>query len=40
MEFSLPLSFYLRRSIVGYTVGTTMGFPVEIVEALDPQYHR
>jgi hypothetical protein len=40
MELSLRLSFYLRRSLEGYTVGTTMGFPIEIVEALAPQPHR
>jgi hypothetical protein len=39
MELSLHLSFYLRRSFRGYTVGTTAGFPVEIVEALAPQSH-
>jgi hypothetical protein len=37
MEHSLRLSFYLRRSLGGNTVGTTAGFPVEIVEALAPQ---
>jgi hypothetical protein len=36
MELSLCLSFYLRRSLGGYTVGTTMGFLVEIVQALTP----
>jgi hypothetical protein len=36
MELSLRLHFYLRRSLRGYTVGTTTGFPVEIVEALAP----
>jgi hypothetical protein len=36
MELSFRLSFYLRRSLGGYTVGTTAGFPVEIVEALAP----
>jgi hypothetical protein len=36
MELSFRLSFYLRRSLGGYTVGTTTGFPVEIVEALAP----
>jgi hypothetical protein len=40
MELSLRLSFYLRCSLGGYTVGTTIGFPVEIVEALGPQSHR
>jgi hypothetical protein len=34
MELSLCLSFYLRRSLRGYTMGTTMGFPVKIGEAL------
>jgi hypothetical protein len=37
MELSLRLSFYLRRSLGGYKVGTTAGFVVEIVEALAPQ---
>jgi hypothetical protein len=37
MELSLRLSFYLRCSLGGYTVGTTMGFPVKIMEALAPQ---
>jgi hypothetical protein len=36
MELSLRLSFYLRRSLEDYTVGTTVGFPVEIVEVLAP----
>jgi hypothetical protein len=40
MKLSLCLSFYLRRSLGGYTVGTTAGFPVKIVEALAPQSHR
>jgi hypothetical protein len=40
MELSLRLHFYLRRSLRGYTVGTTAGFPVEIVEALAPQSHH
>jgi hypothetical protein len=39
MELSLHLNFYLRRSLRGYTVGTTTGFPVEIVEALASQSH-
>jgi hypothetical protein len=39
MEFNLCLSFYLRRNLMGYTVGTTMGFPVEIMDALAPQSH-
>jgi hypothetical protein len=37
MELSLCLSFYLRCSLGGYTVSTTVGFPVEIMEALAPQ---
>jgi hypothetical protein len=37
MELSLHLSFYHRCSLGGYTVGTTVGFPVKIVEALAPQ---
>jgi hypothetical protein len=40
MEYSLHLSFYLRRSLGGYTVDTTAGFPVEIVEALTMQSHH
>jgi hypothetical protein len=36
IELSLRVSFYLRRSLRGYTVGTTTGFPVEVVEALAP----
>jgi hypothetical protein len=34
MELSLRQSFYLRRSLRGYTVGITVGFPVEIVVTL------
>jgi hypothetical protein len=34
MELRLRLSFYLRPSLRGYTVGTTEGFLIEIVEAL------
>jgi hypothetical protein len=37
MQLSLCLSFYLRHNFRGYTVGTTVGFQVEIVEALAPQ---
>jgi hypothetical protein len=37
MELSIRLSFYLRRSLGGYTVGTTVGFPIQIMEALAPQ---
>jgi hypothetical protein len=40
MEISLRLSFYLRRSLGGYTVGTTTAFPIEIVEALAQQSHH
>jgi hypothetical protein len=40
MELSLCLSFYLRCSLGGYTVGTTVGFPIEIVQALVPQHHH
>jgi hypothetical protein len=36
MEVSLRLNFYLSCSLGGYMVGTTTGFPVEIVEALAP----
>jgi hypothetical protein len=36
MELSLWLSFYLRHSLEGYTVGTTAEFQVELVEALAP----
>jgi hypothetical protein len=36
MELGLHLSFYLRHSLRGYTVDTTAGFTVKIVEALAP----
>jgi uncharacterized SAM-dependent methyltransferase len=36
MELSLRLSFYIGHSLGGYTVDTTMRFPVKIVEALAP----
>jgi hypothetical protein len=36
IELNLSLSFYLRRSLGGYTVGTTGGFQVELVDALVP----
>jgi hypothetical protein len=36
MEHSLHLNFYLVRSLGGYTVGTTAGFRVELMEALAP----
>jgi hypothetical protein len=36
MEPSLRPSFYLRHNLRGYTVDTTAGFPVKIVEALSP----
>jgi hypothetical protein len=32
MKLSLCLRFYLRGNLEGYTVGTTMGFPNEIME--------
>jgi hypothetical protein len=34
MELSLHLSFQLRRSLGGYTVGTTTGYQVETLEDL------
>jgi hypothetical protein len=40
MKLSLCLSFYPRRSLRDYTVGTTAGFLVEIVEALASKFHR
>jgi hypothetical protein len=40
MELSLRLSFYLRRNLRGYTVGTTAGFIVETMEDLAPRSHR
>jgi hypothetical protein len=40
IKLSLHLSFYLRRSLGGYMVGTTTGFLVGIVEALAPQSSR
>jgi hypothetical protein len=40
MKLSLHLSFYLGHSLRGYTVGTTAGFPVKIVEALTPRSHH
>jgi hypothetical protein len=36
MKLGLRLSFYLRCSLGGYAVDTTVGFPVKIVEALAP----
>jgi hypothetical protein len=36
IKFSLRMSFYLTRSLGGYTMGITMGFPVEIIDALAP----
>jgi hypothetical protein len=35
--FCLCLSFHLRHSLGGYTVGTTVGFWVKTMEALAPQ---
>jgi hypothetical protein len=40
MELSLRQSFFLRRNLRGYTVGTTARFPVEITEALALQSHH
>jgi hypothetical protein len=40
IKLSLCLSLYLKHSLGGNTVGTTMGFPIEIVEALAPQSHH
>jgi hypothetical protein len=40
MELSHHLSFYLRCSLRGYMVGTTTGFPVEIVVPFAPQSLR
>jgi hypothetical protein len=40
MELSLRLSFYLRRSLRGYTVGTIAGFLVEIMEAFASKSRR
>jgi hypothetical protein len=34
------MSFYLRRSLGGYMVGTTAGFPSEVMEALALQSRR
>jgi hypothetical protein len=39
MKLSLRLTFYLICSLRGYMVGTTAGFPVEIMEGLAPQSH-
>jgi hypothetical protein len=36
MKFGLRLSFHLKHSLRGYTVGTTAGFQVKIVVALAP----
>jgi hypothetical protein len=36
IELRLRLSFKLRHNLGGYTVDTTVGFPVKIVEALVP----
>jgi hypothetical protein len=35
MELSLHMNFYLIHSLEGYTVDTTVGFPIKIMEALD-----
>jgi hypothetical protein len=34
MKLRLRQSFYLRHNLGGYTVDTTAGFPIKIVEAL------
>jgi hypothetical protein len=36
MELELCLSFYLTHNLRGYTVDTTVRFPVKIMEALAP----
>jgi hypothetical protein len=36
IELISRLRFYLIRRLVGYTVGTTVGFPIETMDALDP----
>jgi hypothetical protein len=40
MELGLCQSFYLSRSLGAYTVGSTKGFAVEIMEALALQSHH
>jgi hypothetical protein len=40
MELSVRLSFLPQMQPRGYTVGTTVGFPIKIVEALAPQSRR
>jgi hypothetical protein len=40
MELSLCQSFYHKPSLRGYTQGTKMGFPVEIVEAIVESHGR
>jgi hypothetical protein len=40
MKLSPCLSFYLEHSLSGYMVGTTLGFPCEIMEASPPQSHQ
>jgi hypothetical protein len=40
MELRLRLSFFLKRSLEGYTLGTTTGYPVKTMEALAPRSHR
>jgi hypothetical protein len=37
IQFSPLLSYHLEHDLRGYTLGTTMGTPVEIVEAMIPQ---
>jgi hypothetical protein len=37
IQLSPLLSYHLRHGLEGYTMGTTMGIPTEIVEAMVPQ---
>jgi hypothetical protein len=37
MELGIRLSFYLRSSLEGYTVGTTAGFPFKTMETSTAQ---
>jgi hypothetical protein len=40
MELSICLSFQLKHSLGDYTVGTTIGFRVMIMEDLAPWLHH
>jgi hypothetical protein len=40
IKLSLCLSFQLRRSLRGYTVGITVGFRIMTMEALAPWPHH